>query len=267
MPGAAGGADTIAPVDPIVLCYHAVSERWPAPLSVTPQAFEFQIRLLAERGYKGATFTEAAHRTDNSKVAAITFDDGFLSVYEHARPILDRYGFPATVFVPTRFMDQDAPLAWPGIDEWLGGPHEAELRGMSAGQLRSLIEAGWEIGSHTLTHPHLTALGDEELREQLVTSRRECAELTGADCTSIAFPYGDADERVIGEAQAAGYEAAAMLAATLERESQFTCPRVGVYYVDGSWAYRLKVSPTVRRLRRSRAWTPVAWLLHLLRRG
>jgi peptidoglycan/xylan/chitin deacetylase (PgdA/CDA1 family) len=118
-----------------------------------------------------------------------------------------------------------------------------------------------------LTHPHLTTLGDGELREQLLDSRRECAELTGAECTSIAFPYGDADERVIEAAQAAGYEAAAMLAATLDRESRFTCPRVGVYYVDGSWAYRLKVSPTVRRLRRSRAWKPVARLLHALRRG
>ena len=254
-------------MDPIVLCYHAVSERWPAPLSVTPRAFEFQVKLLAERGYEGATFTDAALRDDGGKVAAITFDDGFASVYEHALPILDRYGFPATVFVPTRFMGQDAPLAWPGIDEWVGGPHESELAGMSRDQLRSLVANGWEIGSHTLTHPHLTELGDAELREQLAVSKRECAELTGADCTSIAFPYGDSDDRVIAEAEAAGYDAAAMLDATLQRDSAFTCPRVGVYYVDSNLAYRLKVSPTVRRLRRSRAWEPLAGLLHRLRPG
>ena len=256
-------------MDSIVLCYHAVSERWPAPLSVTPQAFDFQVRLLAERGYRGATFTEAAlgNGGGGDKVAAITFDDGFASVYERALPILERYGFPATVFVPTRFMDQDAPLAWPGIDEWLGGPHEAELAPMTREQLRSLIAAGWEIGSHTLTHPHLTELGDDELREQLTASKRECAELTGSDCTSIAFPYGDSDDRVIAEAEAAGYDAVAMLDATLERKSAFTCPRVGVYYVDSNLAYRLKVSPTVRRLRRSRAWEPIARLLHRLRPG
>ncbi len=251
----------------IVLCYHAVSERWPAPLSVTPAAFESQIRLLARRGYQGATFTDAARATGGGKLAAVTFDDGFLSVFEAARPILDRYGFPATVFVPTRFMDRPDPMAWEGIDEWLGGPHEPELVPMTREQLRDLVAAGWEIGSHTLTHPHLPALEDDRLREQLRDSRSECAAMTGAECTSIAFPYGDVDARVIGEAEAAGYEAAAMLATLLDRESRFTCPRIGVYNVDGAWAYRLKVSPTVRRLRRSRAWLPIARLAHSIRPG
>ncbi len=256
-----GGGDTI------VLCYHAVSEDWAAPLSVTPQQFEFQIGLLASRGYRGATFTEAALQDGPEKLAAVTFDDGYRSVIEVARPILDRHGFPATVFVPTRFMDSEEPLSWDGIEEWLGGPHENELLPMSWTQLRSLTEAGWEIGSHTLTHPRLPKVGDTELRAELVESRQECARMIGSNCTSIAFPYGDADARVVREAQAAGYSAAAMLSDRLDRASRFECPRIGVYQVDGHRAFRLKVSPTVRRLRRSRAWLPIARLLHSIRRG
>ncbi len=249
----------------LVLCYHAVSEDWPATLSVTPQEFEFQVGLLASRGYRGATFTDAALSEPDRKVVAVTFDDGYRSVIEIARPILDRYRFPGTVFVPTRFMDSEKPMAWTGIDQWLDGPHENELLPMSWQQLRSLANAGWEIGSHSLTHPRLSTLEAPELREQLVESRQECARMMGVDCTSIAFPYGDADARVVREAEAAGYSAAAMLSTRLDRASRFTCPRIGLYQQDGRRAFRLKVSPAVRRFRRSRAWLPIAKLMHAVR--
>jgi peptidoglycan/xylan/chitin deacetylase (PgdA/CDA1 family) len=252
--------------DLLVLCYHAISEDWPATLSVTPADFEFQIDLLTSRGYRAATFTDAVLADGPGKVVAVTFDDGYRSVNEIARPILDRYGLIGTIFVPTRFMDTAEPMAWTGIDQWLGGPHEDELAPMSWQELRSLADAGWEIGSHTLTHPRLPELGDAELRKQLLESRQECARMIGSDCTSIAFPYGDSDERVLREAEAAGYSAAATLSTQLDRTSRFACPRVGVYQIDGRRAFLVKVSPTVRRLRRSPAWLPIARLLHSLRR-
>ena len=80
--------------DTIVLCYHAVSERWPAPLSVTPQAFERQLELLVRRGYEGATFRDAVLGAHAGKTVVVTFDDAYLSVLELARPILDRLGLP-----------------------------------------------------------------------------------------------------------------------------------------------------------------------------
>jgi peptidoglycan/xylan/chitin deacetylase (PgdA/CDA1 family) len=253
--------------DVLFLCYHGLSEDWPARIAVTPREFEFQIGLLASRGYRGVTFTEAALGNHIDDVVAVTFDDGYRSVDELARPILDRHGLPGTVFVPTRLIGGDAPMVWEGIDQWIGGPHEQELLPMSWQKLGSLADSGWEIGSHTLTHPHLTEIGTDELRDQLVESRHECSEKLGRDCTSIAFPYGEVDDRVIREAEAAGYSAAAMLATRPDLESSFTCPRIGVYNVDERRAFRMKVSPAVRRLRRSRAWLPVAGLLHRLRRG
>lgn len=254
--------------DLLVLCYHAISEDWPAALSVTPREFEFQIGLLASRGYRGATLTDAVLRDAGGKLVAITFDDGYRSVNELARPVLERHGFPATVFVPTRLVGTAPRLSWPGIEGWLDGPHEHELEPMSVPELRELAGRDWEIGSHTLTHPHLPLLGDEELRDQLATSRRECAELTGTECRSIAFPYGAVDARVLREAQAAGYSVGALLAASLQRPSDFACPRLGVYHADGHGMFRFKVSPTVRRLRRSRAWPAVDRLRSaLLRTG
>jgi peptidoglycan/xylan/chitin deacetylase (PgdA/CDA1 family) len=148
--------------DVVVLCYHAVSPRWPADLSVTPEAFERQLRVLLARGYRGATFVDAV-ASPARKTIVVTFDDAYLSVLELGKPILDRLGLPASVFVPTDYPGRDGPMTWPGIDQWLGGPHEAELRPMSWEQLGGLADAGWEIGSHTCSHPHLTQLDDAAL--------------------------------------------------------------------------------------------------------
>jgi len=258
--------DRPSPRDLIILCYHAVSEAWPAALSVTPSSFEAQIELLASRGFAAKTFSEAIATQEPGKVVAITFDDGYRSVIELARPILDRFGMPATVFIPTAFIPAGRPLAWQGTDQWLSGQHEDELAPLSGEQIGSLLEAGWEIGSHTRTHHHLPALSDEQLRTELRESRRECSELIGRECRSIAFPYGDFDDRVLRETAAAGYSAAATLPGRFAQPAPIAHPRVGVYHADSSRSFRLKVSPTVRRLRSSPAWGPLARLAHSIQR-
>lgn len=83
---------------------------------------------------------------------------------------------------------------------------------LSWDELRELQAAGWEIGSHTCSHPHLTTLADGDLRYELVTARKVCEHELGEECLSIAYPYGDDDERVIAAAAAAGYRTGAALA-------------------------------------------------------
>jgi peptidoglycan/xylan/chitin deacetylase (PgdA/CDA1 family) len=244
--------------DVLVLSYHAVSERWPAALSVTPDRFESQLRTLVERGYAGATFGDAiAARPARSKTVAVTFDDGYRSVLSLARPILRELGLPATVFVPTDFVGSGRPMSWPGIDRWLGGEHEPELVPLSWEELGELRAAGWEIGSHTCTHPHLTRLADDALAEELGRSRERCEEMLGAPCRSLAYPYGDHDDRVVEAARAAGYDRACIVPKRLTPPSRLLWPRVGIYHDDGDAAFRLKVSRTVRRLRASPVWEPL----------
>ncbi|HEX9093432.1 MAG TPA: hypothetical protein VF902_05565, partial [Coriobacteriia bacterium] len=65
--------------DILVLCYHAVSEDWPADLAVTPGQLDDQIRYLTGRGYRGATFTEALTGHRSGRTVVVTFDDAFQS--------------------------------------------------------------------------------------------------------------------------------------------------------------------------------------------
>jgi len=236
---------------PVVLCYHAVSADWPAQLAVTPERFEQQLRLLVRRGYRGATFAQALSA---KKALAVTFDDGMRSVLDRAAPILRGLGLPATVFVPTDLVGREGPMSWPGVERWHGGPHERELVALGWDELRALHAEGWEIASHTRTHARLIRLGDAELREELEGSRARLEAELGEPCRTLAYPYGEADERVIEAARAAGYYAACGLPTSFERASRLAWPRTGVWRGDGPFSFRLKIASPVLALQRSPAF-------------
>jgi peptidoglycan/xylan/chitin deacetylase (PgdA/CDA1 family) len=239
--------------DVIVLCYHALSDTWPALLSTTPERFEEQVTLLLERGYAPVTFEQAV-AAPGGRAFAVTFDDAYRSVLERAHPIMERLGVPGTVFVPTDFAGSPEPMRWDGIDGWLGGPHERELLCLAWDELRDLAAGGWEVGSHTRSHPHLTVLPDEGLAAELRESRAAVEAGMGRPCPSVAYPYGDVDARVVGATRAAGYEYGASLPRRLTSTDPLDYPRIGVYHRDDLSRFKLKISRLVRGVRRAVVW-------------
>jgi peptidoglycan/xylan/chitin deacetylase (PgdA/CDA1 family) len=237
--------------DVLVLCYHALSERWPADFAVSPAQLEQQLRHLLDRGFRGVTFTAAVTGPQSGRTVAVTFDDAYRSVLELAFPILDRLGLPATIFAPTAYVGSGRPMEWPGIDEWAGGPHSPELLPLSWEELRQVADAGWEVGSHSHTHPRLTQVDDTELERELGESREECERRLQRPCTSIAYPFGDVDERVVTAAARSGYRAGAALDVRSSRVQPLAWPRVGVSREDSFARFSRQVSPIVRRFRRS----------------
>jgi peptidoglycan/xylan/chitin deacetylase (PgdA/CDA1 family)/predicted ATP-grasp superfamily ATP-dependent carboligase len=233
---------------PLVLCYHAVSDRWPSELAISAERLEWQLRVLLARGYRAVTFSEAVAAPRAAKALVVTFDDGYHSVIDQGLPVLQRLGVPATLFMPSAFVGAQR-LRWPGIDQWLDGPFADELAPVSWADLQSLVDAGWEIGSHTRTHPHLTELADDELNDELQDSRTALEDGLGRRCRSLAYPYGSVDRRVIAAAQRAGYEAAGALPIGFGQAEPLAWPRVGLYGTDGQWRFRLKVGRPVRALR------------------
>jgi peptidoglycan/xylan/chitin deacetylase (PgdA/CDA1 family) len=234
--------------DLLVLCYHAISPAWPAALSTTQERLAEQLGLLKRRGYEGLTFSDAVRSPVRGRAVAVTFDDAYQSVADLARPVLDDLGWPGTVYAPTDFPGRGVPLAWPGIDEWLDGPHAPELMPLDWDGLRALRDGGWEVGSHTCSHPRLTQCDDAELERQLAESRAAVEREIGS-CPSIAYPYGDVDQRVVRATLAAGYETAAALPEVPHPPRPLEWPRVGVYHVDDLRRFRLKASRAVRGAR------------------
>lgn len=237
----------------LVLAYHALSRDWPAALSVRPAYFARQLDLILERGYEPTTFTAAVEEPAPRRLA-ITFDDSFVSVFTVARPLLEARGAIATVFVPTSFVGA-SEMRWPGIGQWAPGPHARELAAMDWGQLGELRAAGWEIGSHTRTHPHLTRIPPERALEELRTSKAELEDSLGAPCVSLAYPYGDHDEGVVELASEAGYRTAGTLPGRIPPATMLRWPRIGVYHRDDERRFRRKLNPAVRALRSSPLWS------------
>jgi peptidoglycan/xylan/chitin deacetylase (PgdA/CDA1 family) len=234
----------------IVLCYHAVSESWPSSLAVRPSQLHGHVAYLLRLGYRPTTFTEAVR---GRGMLAVTFDDAFSTVGSQAVDVLGELGVPGTVFVPTAFPDTHGPLVWAGMEQWPGGPHAGELRCLDWDELTALADRGWEIGSHTTTHPRLTQLDDQRLADELGESKHIVEARLGRACTSIAYPYGDVDDRVVAAAGRAGYLAAGALPSRPHGDDPLRWPRIGAYRRDSVLRLATKASPAVRHLRAAAA--------------
>ena len=112
--------------DVLVLCYHAVSERWPSELAVSPELLDEQLTTLEGRGYRATTFTRAVTDPPWPRTLAVTFDDAYRSTLDLAAPVLARHGAPGTVYAPTDWVGRPEPMSWPGIEQWSDGPHSHE---------------------------------------------------------------------------------------------------------------------------------------------
>ena len=153
-----------------ILMYHSISDcddsaRHPYyRTSTTVKMFEQQIRFLHENGYQTVSVGDAPRRMENAKPAenlvAITFDDGFLDFYTNAFPILDLFGYSATVFLPTDYIGQ-ATRQFKGTEC------------LTWSQVRELRKAGIEFGSHTVTHPQLHSVSTEQMRTEVGRSKDE----------------------------------------------------------------------------------------------
>jgi peptidoglycan/xylan/chitin deacetylase (PgdA/CDA1 family) len=228
----------------LVLCYHALSDDWPDPLAIRPAAFERQLRALRRRGYRPAPLDEILQA--GGRRFHVTFDDAFTSVL-HALPILESLRVPATIFVCSGFADDGRPLLVPELVD-RASAFEDELATMDWDLLRDVAERGVEIGSHTVSHAHLTRLSDPELESELRESRERLEANLGRRCRYLAYPYGEEDSRVRKAARAAGYEAGFSLRPDDEPVDVYGVPRLDVYRRDGVVRFALKVSSGRKRI-------------------
>ncbi|MGI9146847.1 MAG: polysaccharide deacetylase family protein [Chloroflexota bacterium] len=179
-----------------ILMYHSLDETG-SRVSIAPYTFERQLRRLRDSGYSVLPLGEAlagrastsAARHSTPRVAALTFDDGYASVYQIAAPLLANFGWRATLFPVSDYIGSHNQ--WPGQASFVP---RAQL--LSWTQLNELAGAGWEIGAHTRTHPDLTRLAPHELQAEVVGGKRILEERLGRTVDLFAYPSGRYDARV-----------------------------------------------------------------------
>jgi peptidoglycan/xylan/chitin deacetylase (PgdA/CDA1 family) len=181
-----------------ILTYHKVGSHVELAITtVRRRRFAGHMDLLACMGVDPVTARVAARERTGSKALAVTFDDGYESVYTDAFPEMQTRGIPGTVFPVVGSVG--------GWNEWDVNFAPRQVRHLSWVQLRELAMAGFEVGSHTLTHRDLTRLDSRALRRELRDSKKMIEDRIGAPVTSLSYPFGRYSHVVLDEAVSAGY--------------------------------------------------------------
>jgi peptidoglycan/xylan/chitin deacetylase (PgdA/CDA1 family) len=233
-----------------VLGYHRISDDRHV-LSVRPAAFRRQLEAALASGLAPLSVPEALDRLQakdvDGRFFCVTFDDGYLDNLEHAVPALRELGIPATIFVPTRIIDGEAPY-W-----WFPSPPPA----LDWDQLRELVGEGLvDVQSHTRTHPWLPPLSDEDAWTEIEGSKHELEDRLARPVTTFCYPgglYGDRDARLVREA---GYRAAFTTHPGVNDGSEppERLKRTLVYWEDSDSDFRAKLDGLLDAPPALRAW-------------
>ena len=225
-----------------VLCYHAVNPAWASSLSMHPDTFAAHAAWLAAHRsvvplQEGVERLDARGRLPRGTVA-LTFDDGFASVHEHAWPVLTRLRLPATVFVVARTLTEAGKVV-----DWIDTPPPYETTTLSVDQVLAMQEAGVAFESHSSVHADLTRLSHAECLADLRDSREHLEAVLGRPVRLLAYPRGRHAPHVRDAARRAGYTHAFALPEGPEPVGPFALPRVGLYRANGVRHLRVKVAP------------------------
>jgi peptidoglycan/xylan/chitin deacetylase (PgdA/CDA1 family) len=203
-----------------ILMYHSISDTKEDgvhpyyQINTSPRVFAEHMRFLHENNYSVISLSEAVtllsvststtqplnHSTNLARFAVLTFDDGYMDFFASAFPILKNYGFTATVFLPTAFIDKSVP----GLK---GKEH------LSWSEVRELQEEGITFGSHTINHPQLQSLSRDQVEYEISKSKEIIEERTGKTVVFFCYPYKfpEQDQKFVGLLktllQTTGYQA------------------------------------------------------------
>jgi peptidoglycan/xylan/chitin deacetylase (PgdA/CDA1 family) len=178
---------------PILMYHHIGVSPIGSRYYVTPARFEDQIKLLQAWEYTPITTSMLVNAILEGgslppHPVILTFDDANEDNYTTAFPIMQKYGMTGVLYIPYNYIGADGFL--------------------SVEQITEMASAGWEVGSHSLSHPNLKDVSPERLRAEIVDSRQKLEDLLGVPILTFAYPFGDINSGIVDYVKFAGYIAA-----------------------------------------------------------
>lgn len=237
------------PVKGELWCLHRVipqRSQYPSnrELEITPDFLEAEILRYRKAGYSFVSIDEIMSKQSSllpQKRVNITFDDGFKDVYENAFPILKKYNIPFTLYLTSGFPDHTADLWWiqmeeaydvDGFEKEMKSIYESRTQmrdkmhkdtatdsdpsicnqlALSWEEIREMVECGLcTVGSHSVTHPGLTRLDNEQARQELSASKARIEEMLGIEVKHFSYPHSMQDPQIQQFVEEAGYSSATL---------------------------------------------------------
>ncbi len=203
-----------------ILMYHSISQ-YATPnfksFTVSPALFAEQMAYLYQHSYTPITVTQFINARDQEgpvlpeRPVVLTFDDGFADFFTDAFPILKQYGFVATLYVPTAFIN--------GTSRWLQREGEATRLMLTWNQLSEITTYGIECGAHSHSHLQLDVLPLSVATHEIVQSKEILEQHLGLKVSSFAYPFGYHTAALQRQVQAAGYTSACAVKFAMSSES------------------------------------------------
>lgn len=228
-----------------ILAYHSISDCGIDPWAVSAHNFASQMQWLKTQGYTVLSLSQILEINSlwgiPRKSAVLTFDDGFADFFTDAMPILEKYKYPATLFIVAgRVGDssrwQEIALQKPLLD-W--------------DVLIEVAGRGYQIGSHGMFHRRLTDLATKELEEELADSKMLLEARLGVKVDAFSYPWGSYEERERNAVKNVGYLSAVTVNNDWEsgfKRDPFRIPRIAISRTDSPEDFKFKISGRTKLL-------------------
>ncbi len=223
-----------------IITYHAIGDR-PSPLWTSIETFDAHLSAFAKCGYRTITLANLLTHLrlreplpENTIV--ITFDDGYASVYQHARSLLKYYGFTATIFLISDYCGR--------TNQWAGQPASVPVEALlSWEQVRELAAEGYEFGAHTRSHLSLPTLLLEIAEAEMHISQQQIQDHIGQEVNVFAYPYGATNAAITKLAQQ-HFDGAVVteLGFVDSQTNPYMLNRIDAYYLSPLWISQMHSS-------------------------
>jgi len=208
-----------------ILAYHRIScapSLVGSELEVAPRSFRDQLSYIKAAGYRvvpladvpGILAVSGCPCGDTLPYLVLTFDDGYRDSVTRTAPMLCDFGFSATFFISTGFVDSREPFPWVEHPE-----QDPETAPLTWDEVRDLRARGFDIGSHAVTHRDLGSLDPDDVLWELAESRARLEAETGRAPRALCYPSGGFNDRTVAVAAEAGYEIACTSVPGINRRS------------------------------------------------
>ena len=231
-----------------ILMYHAVEAGAPSGYgyAVSAAQFERQLDAIRRAGLETISLGQLFDGLDGKaplprKPIVLTFDDAYRNIYEVAWPLMRERAMTGTLFAVAAHVG--------GSNEWDQEKGMPRLELMDLAELKSLADAGWEIGSHGCRHLELAKADKTQQRDEIVRSMSQLESLLGTAPDFYAYPYGSYTELAKEMLREAGYRGGCSMfsrAASVTAD-RFCMRRVMPHRGDSALSFRLKLSPIYLR--------------------
>ncbi|MEW6614393.1 MAG: polysaccharide deacetylase family protein [Thermodesulfobacteriota bacterium] len=231
-----------------ILVYHSVDDIPPHEdlqrLNTPPSLFEQHIKYLVNAGYRVISLNNLGDylkkdKQNCSKMVVLTFDDGYKNWHHNAYPILQKYGYPATIFIICECLDSNEPFGWIKNGTQYGSP-------LSIPEIKEILKDNFTVGSHSLSHPDLTKLAYDDCIREIGESKKRLEEQFGKSVDYFAYPFGarvHITEDIKKHVRNAGYKGAVSNIMGINKNDAdfYSLKRIRIDWHDNISRFRLKL--------------------------